>query len=439
MHDIDLSDIDLSDIDFWMRPWNERGAAFRYLRSLEQPQFFREPELSYGPVGPGYFALVTYRDVIEASRNPAVFGSAEGAINIADLSEEFREVGANILQSDGPEHRRQRRILSSALSPRRIEKQLRGIRELCQDIVDRMPAVGTFDFAAAVGELPATVVCDLMGVPETERSAVKRNANIIGFGTDVDPSADSEEVAKQQLKAAQQNAAILLDIAERRRSNPRDDLTSVLVHANADGESLSGSDLGGLFLFLVVAGSATTRAAISLGMQFLTENPDQRTLLASDYDRYAPSAIDEIIRLSSPVNWFRRTLMTDYNLGSLSLRKGDKVILCYWSANRDEGQFSEPDRFDILRSPNPHLGFGGFGPHQCLGTHLARLEMLEMFRVIFERVPDLVTTGPGELGRAMGHNAVNHLPCSRDARRLTGDRAHTTNEVHDALPAHRQL
>jgi methyl-branched lipid omega-hydroxylase len=202
------------------------------------------------------------------------------------------------------------------------------------------------------------------------------------------------------------------ELARKRRAEPADDLVSALVHANVDGEMLSDRDLGLLFTVLVVAGNETARNAISHALVLFTEHPGQRALLLEDLGGRLPGAVEEIIRYASPVTWMRRNVTRDVKLGGHIYYASDRVVLYYVSANRDETVFAEPSRFDITRSPNPHVGFGGPGPHFCLGAHLARREMTMLLSELFTRLPDIHATAEPQRQRASFINGIASLPCS---------------------------
>jgi len=201
------------------------------------------------------------------------------------------------------------------------------------------------------------------------------------------------------------------ELADVRTEQPTDDLTSLLIHGNVDGEALSHAELASFFILLVVAGNETTRNAISHGLWLLTEHPDQRAAWQADVETVTPTAVDEIVRYASPVIFMRRTVTQPTVLAGHDFAEGDKVLLFYNSANRDETVFEEPDRFDVRRHPNPHVGFGGAGPHFCLGAHLARREITVMFRELLGRVPGLVATAEPDRLRSNFINGIKHLPC----------------------------
>ena len=215
------------------------------------------------------------------------------------------------------------------------------------------------------------------------------------------------------LEAAVSLAAIMTDLAEVRMAEPTDAITSALVHAEIDGERLSFSDLASFFVLLCAAGNETTRNAISHGLVALTEHPEQRRTWLEDLDGSTPAAVEEIARWSTPVIHFRRTVTTDdTRLGDHEFTAGDKVVLWYCSANRDEAVFEHPERFDVSRHPNDHIGFGGPGPHYCLGAHLARREIGVMYRQLLGRFPNIAATAPPERLRSNFINGIKQLHCS---------------------------
>ena len=404
--------IDLNGWEFWARPLDERHAAFRELRRLPRPAFFDEPEFALIPPGPGYYALVTHADVIEASRRPADFCSGQGAINIQDMPADLNEYFGSMINMDDPRHAKIRRIVSRAFSPRMIQRFEDQVQAVADQIVEDVLAKGSGDFVTDVAaRLPLKIICDLMGVDEAHYGTVFDNSNIILAGADPEfVPEDPEEMLTQLLTAGQTLKDLVEDLGRQRRENPTGDLTSALVSANIDGESLTDQELGSFFILLVVAGNETTRNAIAHGLHLLTVNPDQRELLASDFERYIPGAVEEIVRYASPVIWMRRTATRDTELNGNAFKAGDKLLLYYWSANRDEAVFENPDVFDITRDPNPHVGFGGPGPHFCLGAHLARREITVMFRELFAKAPGIRATAEPDRLLSNFINGIKHLP-----------------------------
>jgi cytochrome P450 len=403
--------MDLSGLEFWGRPLTERAAYFAVLRAQQRTQFFAEPEVPLVERGPGFYALVRHADVVEASRHPDVFSSGRGAVSIADLPVEFNEYFGSMINMDDPRHARLRRIVSRAFTPKLIARFEDDVRRAAATIVDDLLATGPCDFVSRVAaRLPLKIICDMMGIPDENYEMVLANSNIILSGFDPEFVGDMGEVALQLLGAGQALADLVTSLAATRAAAPADDLVSALVTANVDGEQLTSAELASFFVLLVVAGNETTRNALSHALMLLTEFPQQRALLLADFEGRIGGAVEEIVRYASPVLFMRRTLTRDYTMSGQDYRTGDKVVLYYYSANRDEAVFADPERFDITRSPNPHVGFGGPGPHFCLGAHLARREITVMLRELLTRVPDI---SAGEPDRLLSHfvNGIKRLPC----------------------------
>jgi cytochrome P450 len=406
-------DFDLSDYDFWGRPPAEREAAFAQLRALDHPAFFAEAESPFGEQGPGYYALVRHADVTEASRNPAVFCSSRGATSIPDLPAEFNDFFGSMINMDDPRHARLRRIVSRSFTPKMIKKFEDDVEVAAGQIVTDLLDTGPCDFVEHVAtRLPLKIICDMMGIDDSHYAMVLHNTNVILSGFDPDfISEDLNEAVGQILGAAQELQDLVNGLAAARESRPGDDLVSALVNANIDGERLTTAELASFFILLVVAGNETTRNAISHGLWLLTEHPGQRALLTGDLDQRLPGAVEEIVRYASPVIWMRRTLTTDFSMNGHDYLAGDKTLLLYWSANRDESAFTDPARFDITRQPNPHVGFGGPGPHFCLGAHLARREITVTLRELLRRVPDIRAAAEPDRLLSSFINGIKHLPC----------------------------
>ncbi len=409
---MDIAEIDLSDTEFWALPLAERAAAFALLRAEERSRFFAEPEVPFTEKGPGYYALVRHADVVEASRHPEVFCSGKGATNIPDLPAEFNEYFGSMINMDDPRHARLRRIVSRAFSPRLIAKFEDDVRRAATAIVDGLLVTGPCDFVPQVAaRLPLKIICEMMGIPGDQYDTVLANTNIILSGADPEfLSEDLDEAVIRLLGAGQALTDLVTGLAAGRAQAPAEDLVSALVTANIDGEQLTSAELASFFILLVVAGNETTRTALSHALMLFTEFPDQRALLLADLENRIEGAVDEIVRYASPVTFMRRTLTRDYTMNGQDYREGDKVVLYYYSANRDEAVFADPGRFDITRSPNPHVGFGAAGPHFCLGAHLARRELTVMLRELLARVPDITAGEPDRLLSSFV-NGIKRLPC----------------------------
>jgi cytochrome P450 len=407
-----VAGIDLSEHKFWGLPLADRAAAFAVLRAQDHPQFYDQPEVPFSDNGPGYYALVRHADVVEASKHPEVFCSGKGATNIADLPVEFNEYFGSMINMDDPRHARLRRIVSRAFSPRLIAKFEDDVRRTAASIVDDLLVTGPCDFVQHVAaRLPLKIICDMMNIPADQYEMVLANTNLILSGGDPEfLSKDSGQGVTQILGAGQSLAELVTSLAADRAQAPAEDLISALATANIDGEQLTSAELASFFILLVVAGNETTRTALSHALMLFTSFPDQRELLLADPEGRTEGAVEEIVRYASPVMFMRRTLTRDYTMNGQDYHEGDKVVLFYYSANRDEAVFADPERFDITRSPNPHVGFGGAGPHYCLGAHLARRELAVILRELLTRVPDITAGEPDRLQSSF-INGIKRLPC----------------------------
>ncbi|MEU4225841.1 cytochrome P450 [Nonomuraea sp. NPDC026600] len=412
---MDVLDFDLSDREFWAKPMAERREAFKRLRARDTPAFFAEPVVDFAPPGPGYYALVKHADILEASRNPEVFSSGSGgATNIIDMPGEFAEYFGSMINMDDPRHARLRRIVSRAFTPKMIKQFEADVDTAAAKIVDDLLVTGPgCDFVAEVAaRLPLKIICDMMGIAERDYQFVYDRSNLILGGFDPEyTGGDVSQVVPRLLNAGAELQQLVQDLASYRADHPTNDLTSSLVNANIDGERLTLQELGSFFILLVVAGNETTRNAISYGLRLLTNNPGQRALWLEEIDGRAPGAVEEIVRLGSPVNFMRRKVTRDFEMNGHLYREGEKVVMFYWSANRDESVFEDPERFDITRSPNPHVGFGGPGPHFCLGAHLARREITVMYRELLRRVPNIEAGKPDRLYSSF-INGIKRLECT---------------------------
>jgi cytochrome P450 len=250
----------------------------------------------------------------------------------------------------------------------------------------------------------------MMGVPESQYEFVYAKTNTILGVSDPEYVQDTENVVMAVLQAGNELADLMRELGRAREQHPTDDVTSALVNAQIDGERLTPDELASFFILLVVAGNETTRNAISWGLHLLTEHPEQRRIWLADLDGVTPTAVEEIVRWASPVIFMRRTLAVDAVLGGQAMRAGDKVAMFYWAANRDPAHFTDPDVFDVRRTPNHHVGFGGPGPHFCLGAHLARREMTVMFRELLTRAPDVHATAAPRRLQSMFINGIKELP-----------------------------
>ncbi len=410
---LSVNEIELGDLSFWLRPQEEREGAFATLREERPVSFHVEPEFPLLPKGPGFWALTRHADILHASRNPKLFCSGRGT-QIGDQPEAFSEAFGSMINMDDPRHGRMRRIVSRGFTPRMLKRLEAGVALCATEIVDEVIEKGECDFVTDIAaRLPLRIVCDMMGIPASQHDFIFDCTNVIlGAG---DPEYGGDDLATLPAKllgAGAQLTQLVQELGRARRETPTDDLTSALVNAEIDGERLTESELGSFFVLLVVAGNETTRNAISHGMKALCDFPEQREIWAADFEGVAPTAVEEIIRWATPVIHFRRTATQDTEIGGQKIREGDKLVLWYASGNRDDLVFDEPFHFDVRRTPNEHVAFGGPGPHHCIGAHLARREMTVMFRELFARLPDLEVTGPAERLQSMFIHGIKHMPCS---------------------------
>lgn len=408
-----VDDIFLGDVEFWGRPIPERHEAFAALREETRRGggmcFHEEVTVMGGDsAGPGYWSAVTYDEVQAVSRNPQSFSSASGVIS-NDPAPEYLAVGSIIVMDD-PRHTKIRRLVQKAFTPRTLAAVEESVRERARRLVDAARETGgSCDFVEAfAAPLPLQVICDMLGIPEKDEQQVFQWTNVLlGVG-------DPELVTViDDLKASAMaflEYAILL--GSERADNPGDDLSSLLMQAEIDGERLNPFEFAAFVVLLALAGNETTRNAISWGMHLLTEHPDQRAILQANYGMMAPRAVEEIVRWSSPVIHMRRTALADTTVGDTKVSAGEKVVMWYWSANRDETMFEDSARFDIERENAIEMaGFGGGGSHFCLGANLARREISVMFDEIFKGLPDLEITGPPDRLQSNFINGIKRMPC----------------------------
>jgi len=411
---VGLHEIDLSDETFWTaeRPWRE--GAFATLRNERPVAFFEErviPDSPFPP-GPGYWAITRHDDIWHVSRNPHLFCSGKGS-NVGDLPQEMNEFFGSMINMDDPKHFRLRSIVSKGFTPKEIARVEQYVRDkatsIVDDLLERFPD-RTCDFVNEVAApLPLQVICDMMGIPAADHQQIFEWTNVIlGVG-------DPEYVTSYQdlINVALAMFAYAQALGEDRVKHPSDDLTSIMMNAEVDGERLTAQEFGSFFILLVVAGNETTRNAISHGMKALTDHPDQRQIWFDDFDRHTKSAVEEIVRWSTPVIHFRRTATADTVINGQPIAEGEKVVMFYASGNRDERAFDEPHRFDVRRESHPaQVGFGAGGPHFCLGANLARREIAVMFDEIRRRMPTLHIAGEPAYLQSAFINGIKRMPCA---------------------------
>ncbi|MEY2444936.1 MAG: methyl-branched lipid omega-hydroxylase [Ilumatobacteraceae bacterium] len=412
--DVALGTFQLADPEFWLAPRSYRHAAFGALRSADELVYFDEWDYPNSPLpkGPGFWAVTRYDDVWAASRNPQAFISGRG-VNIGDIPQEMNEFIGSMIAMDDPRHFRLRSIVAKGFTPKQITQVEGYVRTKATAIVDRLLEQfpeGECDFVEQVAApLPLQIICEMMGIPASDEAQIFQWTNVIlGVG-------DPEYVGsfEQLLGVLMQMFAYAQKLGEDRRADPGDDIASVLMHAEVDGERLTPQEFGSFFILLVVAGNETTRNAIAHGMKLLTDFPDQRRSWFDDFDGKARTAVDEIVRCATPVIHFRRTAAEDTVIRNTKIAAGQKIVLWYNSANRDGTVFTDPDRFDISRPLQPQqVGFGAGGPHFCLGANLARREITVIFDEIRKRLPALVITSEPDYLQSAFINGIKRMRCA---------------------------
>ncbi len=394
--------LSIADEQFWWQPLQKRMDHFAELRE-EGPFVLRTLVNPMDGTEVPWYAVTRYAEAVEISRRPLDFCSGFGSTSIMDMPAEAREFFGSFIVMDDPRHARQRGIVARAFTPRELQKVLDSVETICAEVIDDMcEQGGEADLVETVSQpFPLLVICDMMGIPRSEFQTVLRCTNTILGGGDPE-TLGGQDIVSALFGAGMELTMLVNDLAEHRRKNPTDDLTSKLVHNDLGEDMLAAEEIAPFFILLAVAGNDTTRTATTLGMHLLGENPDQRKIWQDDIEGVTSTAVDEIVRCASPVTFMRRTVTRDLELSGHELSEGDKLILFYGAANRDPRQFADPERFDVRRDPNPHIGFGGPGPHFCLGAHLARRELAVVFRQLFQRLPDIEVAGDPVPLQAMG-------------------------------------
>jgi cytochrome P450 len=408
----DTTVAELVDPQFWRMPLEDRMARFAELRELG-PFLRASFDNPMSGLTETFFVTTRYAEVVEISRRPEDFCSGRGAVSIPDLPEQALEFFGSFINMDDPRHARQRGIVSRSFTPRQLASVLDSVETICSEVIDDMCEQGEVDLVPALSQpFPLLVICDMMGIPRSEFRTVLDATNVILGAGDPDMLGGRDPMTAM-FEAGMQLTTLMNELADERRKEPRDDLTSALVNAEGDEDILAPHEIAPFFILLAVAGNDTTRTAISRGMHLLSRHPEQRRIWQDDLDAVTPTAVEEIVRVASPVTFMRRTATKSTRVGGNEFAEGDKVVLLYGVANRDPRAFDDPERFDVLRNPNPHVGFGGPGPHFCLGAHLARREVAVAFRQLFTRLPDIEVVGDAVPLDAMGIplvGGIKHLP-----------------------------
>jgi cytochrome P450 len=407
---VDLDALRWDDPDMWLDI--DREAVFARMRAHRPVLWCDEMEIPGFGLGPGYWSLSRHADIMEVSRNPARFISGQGT-SVPDMPVEIAEFFGSMINMDAPRHTRLRLIVNRAFTPRQVARIDEQVQQKAASIVQSVAPKGECDFVSEIAaRLPLEIICDMMGIAPSQYQRVFELTNTILGAGDAEYTPDFMAL----MNAAVELSQMAQEISRDRLQNPADDLTTAMMMAEVEGadgtvQRLTAEELGSFFILLVAAGNETTRNAISHGMYALTTHPDQRRILADDFETVIPTAVEEIVRWATPVIHFRRTATEDTVLGGQSIKAGDKVVMWFNSANRDDAVFADPYRFDVRRTPNEQVGFGAGGPHFCLGANLARREMTVMLREVFRMLPDLEITGEPDYLQSTFIHGIKRMPC----------------------------
>ncbi len=392
----------LSDPEFWNR--SDQDEAFRALREQAPVSWHEEIESEWFPEGGrGFWSVVRHAEVTLVSKDQETFTSGFGT-EIVDMTPLEQATFGGMLNMHAPQHAKYRSIVNRVLTPRTVEAMSEDIDRQAVAGIIRVVEKGSADFVTdIVGDYHAQIIGDLLSVPESDR------APLIDLTVQA-LSAYGTQLAYTSYLEIIDYALGLID--EVRKSGHDDNFLGRLLTAEVDGESMSDQDIAIFFALLLTAGIETTASTLATGFYGLSLHPDRRVELQNNFDQLAPAAVEELIRWVSPVKHFRRTATRDVEVGGQLIREGDKVVMWYNSANRDESVFSNPNALVFNREQNPHVGFGGGGPHFCLGAVLARKEATLFLRRLFQIVPDIQVSGDATFAQSNFVNAVTSLPVS---------------------------
>jgi cytochrome P450 len=407
-------DIDLSARSFWAKSPEERDAAFAVLRAENPVPWSRPPESDLLPPEEnlaGFWSLTKYEDIQYASRAPEIFSSAAG-VTMEDFTPEMVEMSHSFIAMDDPRHAELRGIVMDAFKPRNMRKLEAWVFQHARELVDEMAPRGEGDFVQDIAiQLPGRIFASFFGLPEGELAdkAVAAGQRMLSWP-------DPEVCAGQSgLELFADGIVDLYEVVQEvlpeRQANPGDDLLSWIITAETNGKRLTDEEIQAVFVLMAIAANDTTRHATAQAIYSLSKFPDQKALLLSNIEENVPLAVEEALRCVHPLLHMRRTALQDVEIRGAQIKKGDKVVLWYASGNRDEDIFENPTKFDITRSPNPHMTFGGGGPHYCLGAALARTMLKAVLTEVYTRIPDIDAPEPNFLV-ANFINGIKSLPAT---------------------------
>ena len=391
--------INLIDPEYFAKhghPWDQ----YEWLRA-NAPVFWHDE-----PGGPGFWAITKYDDIRAISRTPKIFSSYETGVMLPDPDPMgLYAQRLMMLNMDPPQHDRFKLLVSRGFTPKNAPLLRPRIEELAREILESAMKKNSLDFVSEIaGRLPSGLIAELMGMPREDGERLYDLTEIM--------HTNDSAVAPPEVKMAAVGEMLAYgqSVADIKRKTPGDDLATILVNAEVDGDRLTNEDFQWFFLLLVNAGGDTTRNLLAAGLQLLFDHPNQRAKLMSNLDGHLATAIEEMLRFSSPVSHFKRTVMEDTIIRGQSIKAGERVVMFYGSANRDEDVFENPNTFDITRDPNPHVAFGAGGPHLCLGMHVARVELAVMFKELFTLMPNIRSDGEFERMHSSFIAGIHSMP-----------------------------
>lgn len=391
--------INLIDPEYFARhghPWDQ----YEWLRA-NAPVFWHDE-----PDGLGFWAITKYEDIRSISRTPKVFSSYETGVMLPDPDPMgLYAQRLMMLNMDPPQHDRFKLLVSRGFTPKNAPLLRPRIEELAREILDSAMKKNSLDFVSEIaGRLPSGLIAELMGMPREDGERLYDLTEIMHTNDDAVAPPEVKMAAVGEMLAYGQS------VADIKRKTPGDDLATILVNAEVDGDRLTDEDFQWFFLLLVNAGGDTTRNLLAAGLQLLFEHPDQRAKLMSNLDGHLATAIEEMLRFTSPVSHFKRTVMEDTTIRGQHIKAGERVVMFYGSANRDEDIFESPNTFDVTRDPNPHVAFGAGGPHLCLGMHVARVELAVMFKELLTLMPNIRSDGEFERMHSSFIAGIHSMP-----------------------------
>lgn len=404
----EYSPFDITSHEFWNQPFAVRDQTFARLRAADGLSWHQPLSTLFDIAEPGFWALTRRADIQFASQHPELFTSARG-VALDPMPAEVQKFATFFLMMDPPEHTVYRKLISSAFTPRHIREIEEQIHRNAAAVVDDLIGAGDVEFVAACSaRLPMITIMEMLGVPSADRPAVAAAAEKL-FSMSDDEFSSLEERAMATINEIMLLSDTGVELAKFRRAHPADDLMTSIVNAEVDGHRLTDEEIGAFLILLASAGNDTTKQTTTHAMMALAAHPEQKDWLMADFDGRIGTAVEEFVRWATPVLQFARFATTDVEVAGQTISAGDKVGLFYCSANRDETVFTEPQRFDLSRAPNPHVGFGAGGPHFCLGNQLAKTELRNLFRELLTRLKSVEFGEPDHLYSSFVHG-IKRVP-----------------------------